>query len=237
MRKQILAVIAGITLLTAFMVPSMSNKTFAQVTSESRVLQAILGLTEVIKGQSQALVETTENIEDDLLFKKKFYQYEPYELSSNRFGIAVLGCDFQDETACAFNVESIQLNCEYGGCAGVAAVMVDGVFSDISGFSEETGGTPVPTPTNLLVDLGIGKIGASDFVALLIEKDATYVGRVEWNGEKPQGMELCTFNSGEDRGPNPCDEFSQTIRIIPVPTTANNCGSWGCDPVEPVSPL
>jgi hypothetical protein len=43
------------------MVASVSDKSIAQIGGESRVLQAILGLTEIAKGQTQALVNTTEN--------------------------------------------------------------------------------------------------------------------------------------------------------------------------------
>jgi hypothetical protein len=234
--KKVLAVSISAVLAVGFLAPALMNAQ-AQVSSESRVLNTILALTQDSNKDAQRVNNNLDNIDDDLLLKQKFWQYEPYHEEANRIGIAVVGCDFEDESACAFNIESIQLNCEPGGCAGVAAVMVDGVFSDVSGFSEESGGTPVPTPTNLLVDLGVGKIGASDFVAILIEKDEAFFGKVEWNGEKPQGMELCTFSSGEDGGPNPCDEIVQTISLIPVPTTAENCGSWGCDPVPKPSPL
>jgi hypothetical protein len=196
MKKQILAVIAGITLLTAFLIPPMSSNSFAQVTSESRVLQAILGLTEVVKGESQALVDTTENIEDDLLFKKKFWQYRPcfgqvidqvsdasfpgcvFATSAGVVGVHVKNCNLPEETACAFNVESINL---YGNGADVVAICVDSVCTDVSAKD-------IRPPASVLVESAIGKIGASDFVFILF--DSPYTGPLEFNGEKPQGMEL-----------------------------------------------
>jgi hypothetical protein len=205
MNKQILAIIVGIIILSAFLIPSMSNNTFAQVTSESRVLQAILGLTEVVKGKSQALVETSDNIEDDLLFKKKFWQIrfnttdlpESFIEQDNTAGsvleILVLGfCEFPDEGACAYNIESIQL-ADNGTSADVGLIVVDTAITDIFGKNIET-------PTNLLVDMGIGKIGVNnEFIVLFghLEGDvfqpSPFNGIVEFNGEKPQGMDICVL--------------------------------------------
>jgi hypothetical protein len=190
MRKQILAVSIGAVLVISFVVPSMSSNVQAQVASESRVLQAILGLTEVVKGQSQALVETSDNIQDDLLFKKKFWQLPIMSLPGNTtgrieaVGIVINSCPLNDESACAFNVESIQIPNQDKNTR-VDAIVVDGIATDISDKE-------VFSPTNLLVDTGIGQVGASGFVAV------GGIGNVfdsfpEFNGEKPQGLELLRF--------------------------------------------
>jgi hypothetical protein len=213
MKKQILAVIGGIALVAAFMVLSMSNNAFAQVTSESRVLQAILGLTEHLKWHTEELVDTTENIEEDLLFKKKFWQLrfnttdlpEGWVTSGNAaagtFLIAVVGgCEFADEAACAYNMESIQL-IDNGTSASVGAIAVGNATTNISGKN-------ITTPTNLLVDTGIGKIGIrgggsgliGDFLLGFgvleggVFQPSPFSGIVELNGEKPQGMDICVFS-------------------------------------------
>jgi hypothetical protein len=61
MNRRVLAVMVGSALVASLMVASVSDKSIAQIGGESRVLQAILGLTEIAKGQTQALVNTTEN--------------------------------------------------------------------------------------------------------------------------------------------------------------------------------
>jgi hypothetical protein len=185
MKKQILATIAAIALLTAFLVPSMSNNSFAQVTSESRVLQAILGLTEVVKGQSQALVDTTENIEDDLLFKKKFWQFKFNVTEANVVGLIGV-CPRVGSEACAFNVESIQFdNATAGPDVGVGGIIVDDAFTQTD-FEF--------VPTNFLVDSGQGKVGALFFVGAVLPFN--YTGDVEFNGEKPQDMILIRLFAG-----------------------------------------
>jgi hypothetical protein len=190
----------------------MSNNSFAQVTSESRVLQAILGLTEHLKWHTEELVDTTENIEEDLLFKKKFWQLrfnttdlpEGWVTSGNTGAGTILiavvgGCEFSDEAACAYNIESIQL-IDNGTSANVGAIEVGNATTNISGKN-------ITTPTNLLVDTGIGKIGIrgggsgliGDFLLGfgVLEGDvfqpSPFSGIVELNGEKPQGMDICVF--------------------------------------------
>ncbi len=90
----------------------------------------------------------------------------------------VKSCNLNDTTACAFNVESIQVK---GNPVNVTSIVVDGAVTDISGRG-------IQIPTNLLVDTGIGKIGASKYVA--VRFDHSFTGKIEFNGEKPQGMDL-----------------------------------------------
>jgi hypothetical protein len=175
-----LAVTAGIVLIAAILTPTMSDSTFAQVTSESRVLQAILGLTEHLKWHTEELVDTTENIDTDLEFKKKFYEFETEVQDVPILAIGVNNCAVNDTNACAFNVESIQL-LDNGTSRRILGIIVDGVYTDLSSKQ-------ILTPTNLLVDSGQGKIGAATMVAVVF--DSFYSGIVEWTGEKPQGMEL-----------------------------------------------
>jgi hypothetical protein len=197
MRKEILAGASSVVLVAAFLSPVLSNDSFAQITSESRVLQAILGLTEVVKGQTENLVDATENIADDLLFKKKFYEFD-YIGEDQVFFVAVEDCNDVPSEACAFNVESIQFS---GEERNIAALVVDGVLTDISGKN-------ITSPTNLLVDMGQGKIGASRYVTVFFPNG--YLGPLEFNGEKPQGIELCTFPrevGGESNGNRNHDHF------------------------------
>jgi hypothetical protein len=189
--RKVLAASIGVVLVAALISPSLSTNSFAQsVSSESRILLAILGLTEVIKSHTEELVDTTENIEDDLEFKKKFYELGdgPFPVSTGVLGgrleveLFVDSCNLPEETACAFNVESIQID-EGGG--NVTGIVVDGVFTGISGKE-------VSTPTNLLVDSGIGKIGASQSVrvVIFIPPSTEFSTNVSFDGEKPQGLEL-----------------------------------------------
>jgi hypothetical protein len=190
MRAKILAIVSGIVLAAALLAPTLSSNVQAQVTSESRVLQAVLGLTEVVKGDSEALVDTTENIEDDLLFKKKFYELPIAPLPGNTtgfveaVGIVITSCPLSDDSACAFNVESIQIPNQDKNTR-VDAIIVDGIATDISGKE-------LFSPTNLLVDAGIGQVGASDFVAVGGTGNE-FDSFPEFNGEKPQGLELLRF--------------------------------------------
>jgi len=221
MNKQILAVSIGAVLVMSLVVPSMSSNSFAQVTSESRVLQAILGLTEVVKGQTEDMNDTLDNIEDDLLFKKKFWQFmiNTTDIDQSKFqiigdpdptalvGVRVDSCELPPE-ACAFNVESIQFidNGVFPN-ANISRITVDGVDTDISGKN-------IMTSSNLLVDSGIGKIGASQFVEVLFgcapsdaECPIPFSGIIEINGEKPQGMELCLFIDSPGGRATNCDEI------------------------------
>jgi hypothetical protein len=120
-----------------------------------------------------------ENVEDDLLLKKKFYSIG---ISANGAGSVEVGgsCAIPSE-ACSFNVESIQI---LSGGSSVVALIVDDVLTPID---------PVNTPTNLLVDSGIGKIGASSSVALVF--GSAYTGEVHFTGEKPQGMSISPENN------------------------------------------
>lgn len=183
MNKNIPAIVTGALLAVSMMAPTLSNNASAQVGAESRVLQAILALTELIKSDSSALVETTDNIADDLEFKKKFYSVE-YFVSPTGTSAPVLmlvdECPNDDQDACAFNVESIQL-IDAGTPRNVTAIEVDGVVTDISDKQ-------ITTRTNLLVDSGIGKFGASSIV--IIRTDGGFTGDVIVTGEKPQGMRL-----------------------------------------------
>jgi hypothetical protein len=159
------------------MVPSMSNSSFAQVTSESRVLQAILGLTEVVKGQTEDLLDTTENIEDDLLFKKKFYEIV-VPTSPEPGAVGIIGsCSEIPEEACAYNVEGIQVRAP----GTITVIVVDGTITTIDS---------VTTPENLLVATGIGKIGVGRFIFI---GNNEHEGSVVFTGEKPQGMRLDRF--------------------------------------------
>jgi hypothetical protein len=181
MKKQILAASIGAVLIVAFIVPSLSTSSAQTVSTESRVEAAILALTQVIKGQVTDLISTLSNIEDDLEFKKKFY-----EISSGgearEIGLEVVRCTFDagDPSACAFNVESVQF-----GSPGpnVTAIEIDGVVTDI---------TPeIQLPSNVMVDSGIGKVGVAD--SIVVQLGGVYVGPFHFDGEKPQGMELCLF--------------------------------------------
>jgi hypothetical protein len=160
-------------------------------------------------------------IEEDLLLKKKFWQYQPKKvvivideeghsiLQSQRgwnvtgvfgVGVQVLQCNFDDPSACAFNVESIQLAGVEGESVLVSAVEVDNITTDIEDLL-------VFTPTNVLLDWGVDKLGASSHVFVFF--DEPYTGPVEFNGEKPQGMELCTI--------------AFDIEGFPIPSGVNPC--------------
>jgi hypothetical protein len=158
-------------------------------------LQAILALTEVIKGQTDDLSDTLTNVEEDLLFKKKFWQFHEDVIRQGTtgqtgwVGVEVDGCTFEsgDPSACAFNVESIQI-ISNGAPVNITTIRVDGVETDISGKE-------LQSPSNVLVDSSIGKLGANFEVAVevLLTGPVTTGGFVEFNGEKPQGMCLILF--------------------------------------------
>jgi hypothetical protein len=206
MKATILAISLGAVLAGAMLIPALSSNVQAQVTSESRVLQAILGLTQVAKGKSEALVATSENIEDDLLFKKKFYslsvtgEFNDFDIQSE--------CDFDDPSACAFNIESIQCveadvsECQAGevGAQCNGGVLVDQIEVEVR---EETGdegseqesetdisGKEIHVPANILLDAGMGQIGVPGTFGL--EFDGVLKGTCVVTGEKPQGMRLTT---------------------------------------------
>jgi len=80
----------------------------------------------------------------------------------------------------------------------IIKIIVDGISTDVSGKN-------IITPSNVLVDAGISLIGASHSVQ--IEFGISYTGPIEFSGEKPQGLEMCTFVEGPDasqNSPKPC---------------------------------
>jgi hypothetical protein len=217
MSKKVLAVSISVVLAVSFLAPVFMNAQ-AQVSSESRVLNTILALTQDINKKAQLVNNDLDNIEDDLQLKQKFWQSVPYEcfievtgeqasidcntvdgerISASQngplsralvgFGWENDGCDFADESACAFNVESVQIVSDES--IRVAAIVTEeGVVTDISGKA-------IFTDTNLLVDMGIGKTGTSCCFFPLLEffpGDNARVEFSEFNGEKPQGMFLST---------------------------------------------
>jgi hypothetical protein len=263
MKKQILAIIAGMTLLTAFIVPSMSNNSFAQVTSESRVLQAILGLTEHLKWHTEELVDTTENIEDDLLFKKKFWQAKnATEAGANAtsndingsaevvvlVGVFINSCGNLPEEACAFTVESIQLtnmgeipalNITFADDnVNIATIGVDipltvSVPGDPPGTDISAKG--IANPTNLLLDAGIGQIGSSDIVFITKHDAIEGIGEVtvtlrvaEFNGEKPQGVELGFLAVAGAVGSTTAFAFGAAPAISSQSSTSNEAFALSC---------
>jgi hypothetical protein len=190
MRKKILAASIGAVLVAGFLTPIVSSNAQAQVTSESRVLQAILGLTEHLKWHTEELVDTTENIEEDLLFKKKFYQLDGSPSGTRTIeavGVEVVNCTFSDKGACAFTLESLQLISQ--SPIPVTDIIVDGVPTNVTAKD-------ISTSTNLLVDAGIGSVGASRSVIVVLDGNfGNSNNQFEFNGEKPQGMELCFFGA------------------------------------------
>jgi hypothetical protein len=182
--KKILAVWISAVLTVGFLVPSLMNAQ-AQVSSESRVLNTILALTEDINRKAQTVHNNLDNIDDDLLLKQKFWQHK-WRVSNVGWDIGVWsqGCEFDDPSACAFNVESIQLR----GSGEVEAIWVDGVRVDVTGKD-------IVLSSNVLTDIGVGKVGANRYVMLECGKDASTLcsADVEFNGEKPQGLFLWRF--------------------------------------------
>jgi hypothetical protein len=190
MKKQILAASIAAVFVAAFMVPSLSTSFAQTVSSESRVEQAILALTEVIKGQTDDLNDSLSNIHDDLFFKKKFWQHR-FPVTNQHWDIGVWATcpGFPgDPSACAFNVESIQLKGANPSGGTVIAIWVDGVRTDLTSLGQNQ-----TVPTNLLVDTGIGKLGANRFVFLECDMNDMCTAEVEYNGEKPQGMFIWRF--------------------------------------------
>ena len=189
MNKKILALSMVITIAATFVIiPSFNVQ--ARVSSESRVLATILSLTEQAKSKiNDNIIPTVDTVQDDLQFKQKFWQFEPFTVPPTSEGDPVVGAGVvglcvgapfdDDPSACAFNVESIQIR----GSGKVNAIFTDGVITDISNDT-------ITASTNLLVDSGIGKIGASDFVAVVCDVNDPCLGPFEFNGEKPQGMIL-----------------------------------------------
>ena len=145
-------------------------------------------------GESSIVREILE----DLQLKKQFYSLEFPLSEASSTTIHVIRCDLKDATACAFNVESIQLR-EAG--SSVPGLYVDGLFTPLGGGSVIVDGsdsavsevefpTLITTPTNLLLEAGAVQIGASESVRVLFEPGEPYTGAVVFTGQKPQGMEL-----------------------------------------------
>jgi hypothetical protein len=189
--RKVLALSVSAVLAISFLTPSIINAQ-AQVSSESRVLNTILALTQDSNKDAQRVNSNLDTINDDLLLKQKFWQLS-FDTTGQFVLIGVFGsCEFADDSACAFNVESAQ----FDGSGFVSGIFVDGVFTDVRNKD-------ISASTNLLVDSGAGKIGANEFVAVLFDEEDSYSGDVEFNGEKPQGMSLIMVLSSsavEDTG-------------------------------------
>ncbi len=201
MYRRILGMAIAGLIVIAFMVPASVN--IEGLTSgESVLLSKIFTSTTVALNKLTLTQNTLQTINDDLQLKKKFWQFEPksernpdgWIVSGHSIGVRVQECNLPDQTACAFNVESIQFS---GVGSKVAAIIVDGVRTDISGDN-------IAPATNLLLDTGIGKIGASRSVLVEFDDLEGYLGPVEFNGEKPQGVQLCTFGEAVQTGGNEC---------------------------------
>jgi peptidoglycan hydrolase CwlO-like protein len=130
---------------------------------------------------------------------KEFWQFSPESWSvtnAQAVGVRAQGAPPPSGgLGVAFSVESIQFP-----AAGFKPVrlIVDGIATDLSPQG-------VFTPCNLLLSIGLVVIGASNSVS--VEFETPYSGPVEFNGEKPQGLKLCTVASGpgsSQNSPNPC---------------------------------
>ena len=130
---------------------------------------------------------------------KEFWQFSPSAWSvtnAKKAGVKLQpSSTLASPTTQAFSVESIQvLRAGYV----VKKIIVDGMVSDVAGSN-------IVTPANVMVAAGIPLIGASDSVE--IEFDKPYTGPLEFNGEKPQGLDMCTVVEGSgssQSSPNPC---------------------------------
>jgi hypothetical protein len=226
--KKILALsLASVLTLSVLATTILLGNAGAQsVSTENRTVATMLRLTEIITGQVSDIQSLENNIEDDLLFKQKFWQYPPKKViiivdgpilqpgwnvtNVVAVGVRVVECNFatEDPGACAFNVESIQFDNRVsagftGDAVPIEGMDIDGVFTDMTEKN-------ITTPTNLMVDTSIGKVGANSHV--IVHFGGLYTGPVEFNGEKPQAMELCTtafIDVNEElveipSGQNPC---------------------------------
>jgi hypothetical protein len=182
MNKKVLAVSIGAVLAIGFIAPAMMNAQ-AQVSTESATLKNILGIAKRVQKNVDITNSELSVIKDDLLLKKKFYQFHPFTVSSaNSVALINDGCSFSDPSACAFNVESILIE-DFTSQVCVEEVIVDNVSTDISALG-------ICTPTNLLLEWGVDKLGVSQSLEIVF--DGPLTGTVEFNGEKPQGMILRT---------------------------------------------
>ena len=176
-------------------------------------------MTEQAKSKiNNNIIPTVDTVQEDLKFKQKFYEIEkkvgPGDLPGLFFSsISVDDCNLPDTTACAFDVESLLIKTQ--GLVGiqndqVIGIIVDGAITCFGSGTEQNKCTeainndaPIVLnennpSANVLVDLAIGKIGASNSVAVIIAcplvTDQSF--SVEWNGEKPQGILLDQELSG-----------------------------------------
>jgi hypothetical protein len=180
MNKKVLAASIGAVLTVSFLAPSIMNAQ-AQVSSESRVLNTILALTNDINKKAQTLNNNLDNIDDDLLLKQKFYTLTVTGAGDELDIEAV--CDFDDPSACAYNIEGIQC---YDG-----EVLVDEIeVGNDEDVKTDLSDKEIETPANILVEMGVGKIGVSGGLEFDLEFDPEFNGTCVVVGEKPQGMRL-----------------------------------------------
>ncbi len=183
MNRKVPAIIMAL-LLTAALISSINANALTSV--ENKALKVILGLTQQAKNKLTSDIQPTlKTVRQDLQFKQKFWEYEPFPVDVSNLiavGVAREECKLNDPTACAFTVESIQTPPKT-------------VVIEISVDDANTGINEVRGPSNLLVDSGIGSIGASNEVNVVFKAPvpAGPNALIEFNGEKPQGMKLCTF--------------------------------------------
>ena len=130
---------------------------------------------------------------------KEFWQFSPeawHVRQAKRAGVRLQDSShLASPTSQAFSVESIHVRAPG---SKVIKIIVDGIPTDVSA-------SDIVTPSNVLIDAGIPLIGASRSVE--IEFDDPYTGPIEFNGEKPQGLDMCTVVEGagsSQSSPNPC---------------------------------
>jgi hypothetical protein len=191
--KTFQGIVASGAVLAAFLVPLLSHGVEENLGSiESRVIGTMLRLTQISHQQVGHIQSLLESVKLDLQTKSKFYSVGPIEVENiPSAAIEIFECNSVGQSACVFNVESMQLT----GIGVVGTVVIDGV------------GAPIDerTPANLLVDTRIGKIGASDSVVL--DFDGNYTGTISVSGEQPQGVEI-----GVTVGKCLCKDL--TVRLI-----------------------
>lgn len=211
-----LAVGVVLALATGLTVAAVTNAQ-GQVVGETKALLNALSLGRVIDKNLEVTNVQLEVIGEDLLLKKKFYQFEP-TFADHEFIFVVFpfSCEFNDPSACAFTVESFQLDssdCEDDApsgnptVCGITGLFVDGVFTDISGNG-------IVAPTNFMLESGLQSAGVAEFFA--VATDNFYIGNYEVTGEKPQGMVLFTFTipSTPDESCSPGSDESTIVQCI-----------------------
>lgn len=195
-------------------IPLLNNISTEVLHIENKLDSPIAGLNETKKEVREIEKKLDDNatglkeikkevsaIGNDLLFKKRFYQIVvkegPHDFPGKFEAPIEFTCKLPNATACAFNVESLQvttsgttinLTSSPAIFFKVVGITVDGVRSNITPIVID----PSHTGANILVETRIGQIGASHKVALNIEcpdlTNQTIV--IEWNGEQPQGGSL-----------------------------------------------